>query len=111
MYYICMADREDSAIYREDSDVLTEDAVKEPEMYRVILHNDHYTTMEFVVEILEIVFHLSMMEATRIMLDVHKRGKGFVGLFPYDIAATKVTQVSQLARQRDFPLKCTMEKA
>lgn len=105
-----MAEKRFNDDYREDSELLTKDAVKEPEMYRVILHNDHYTTMEFVVEVLEFVFRLSSMEATRIMLDVHRKGKGFVGLFPYDIAATKVAQVDKLAKEREYPLKCTMEK-
>jgi len=96
--------------FRDDAEVLSEDEVKEPDMYQVILHNDHYTTMDFVVEVLETVFHMSVVEATRIMLDVHRKGKGFVGLYPFDIAATKVAQVSRLAREREFPLKCTMER-
>jgi ATP-dependent Clp protease adaptor protein ClpS len=88
-----------------------EEKVKEPEEYRVLLLNDDYTTMEFVVSVLMTVFHKSLPESTRIMLDVHKKGKGTVGVFSYDIAATKVNQVHQLARQNGFPLKCTMEKA
>jgi ATP-dependent Clp protease adaptor protein ClpS len=85
--------------------------LKEPDMYRVLLHNDHYTTMDFVVEVLQKVFHKSVIEATKIMLDVHKKGLGNVGVYTYDIAATKVAQVRQLAKSREFPLKCTMEKA
>jgi len=85
--------------------------VKEPDMFRVVLHNDDYTSMEFVVEILMKVFQKNVMDATQIMLDVHNKGKGQVGLYTYDIASTKVRQVHQLARQREFPLKCTMEKA
>jgi ATP-dependent Clp protease adaptor protein ClpS len=85
--------------------------IKEPEMYRVILHNDDYTTMEFVVEVIMKVFKKPVMEATQIMMKVHKSGKGTVGVYTYDIAATKVQQVHKLARQRDYPLKCTMEKA
>lgn len=88
-----------------------DEELKEPDMYRVILHNDHYTTMDFVVEVLIRIFHKNAVEATKIMLDVHKKGKGFVGIFPYDIAATKVAQVRQLAKEREFPLKCTLEKA
>jgi ATP-dependent Clp protease adaptor protein ClpS len=88
-----------------------ESELKEPEMYRVILHNDHYTTMDFVVEVIIRVFHKNAVEATKIMLDVHKKGKGFVGIYPYDIAATKVFQVKQMAKERQFPLKCTLEKA
>ena len=88
-----------------------EEELKEPEEYRIILLNDDYTTMEFVVSVLMTVFHKALPEATRIMLDVHKKGKGTVGVFSYDIAVTKINQVHQLARQNGFPLKCTMEKA
>jgi ATP-dependent Clp protease adaptor protein ClpS len=88
-----------------------EEELKEPEEYRVLLLNDDYTTMEFVVSILMTVFHKALPEATRIMFDVHKKGKGDVGVFSYDIAVTKINQVHQLARQNGFPLKCTMEKA
>ncbi|MGQ9616986.1 MAG: ATP-dependent Clp protease adaptor ClpS [Spirochaetota bacterium] len=79
-------------------------------MYRVILHNDHYTTMDFVVEVIVKVFHKPVLEATKIMLDVHRRGTGIVGVYPYDIAATKRAQVIKMAREREFPLKCTIEK-
>ena len=84
---------------------------KEPEEYRVLLLNDDFTTMEFVVSVLITVFHKSIPEATRLMLDVHKKGRATVGVFGYDIAVTKINQVHQLARQNGFPLKCTMEKA
>jgi ATP-dependent Clp protease adaptor protein ClpS len=85
--------------------------VKPPEEYRVILLNDDFTTMEFVVSVLMTVFHKPVPDATRIMLDVHKKGRGLVGVYTFDIASTKITQVHQLARQNGFPLKCTMEKA
>jgi ATP-dependent Clp protease adaptor protein ClpS len=85
--------------------------VKPPEEFRVILLNDDFTTMEFVVSVLMTVFHKPVPEATRIMLDVHKKGRGIVGTYTYDLAATKISQVHQLARQNGFPLKCTMEKA
>ncbi len=78
-------------------------------MYQVILHNDDYTTMEFVVEVLKAVFHKNAAEASVIMLDVHKKGRGVVGLYAHDIAATKVQQTRKSAKQRGFPLKCTME--
>lgn len=84
--------------------------VKEPSLYRVVLHNDDYTTTDFVVEVLVTIFHKPAMEATRIMMDVHKKGRGQVGLYPYDIAATKVYQVKEMAKKREFPLKCTLEK-
>jgi ATP-dependent Clp protease adaptor protein ClpS len=85
--------------------------LKEPEEYRVILLNDDFTTMEFVVEVLMIVFHKKREDATRIMLDVHQKGKGIVGVYPYDIAQTKANQVHSLARQYEYPLKCIIEKA
>jgi len=81
-----------------------------PRMYKVILHNDDYTTMEFVVEILERVFQKNNLEATNIMLDVHKRGRGICGVYTYDIAVTKVAQVHELAVQNQFPLRCSYEE-
>ena len=91
-------------------DVGTEQEIREPKMYRVILHNDDYTTMDFVVEILISIFHKPAADATRIMIDVHKKGKGVCGVYPYDIAATRILRVHQLARKREFPLKCSMEE-
>jgi len=83
---------------------------QEPEEFRVILLNDDFTTMEFVVSVLMTIFHKTLPEATKIMIDVHKKGRGIVGEYCYDIAATKINQVHLLARQMGFPLKCTMEK-
>ncbi len=83
---------------------------REPDECRVFLLNDDFTTMEFVVSVLVSVFHKSLDEAGKIMMDVHRKGKGLVGVYSYDIAATKIQQVHLLARQRGFPLKCTMEK-
>ena len=91
--------------------VRNEEEVREPDEYRVILLNDDYTTMEFVVSVLISVFHKALPEAQKIMLDVHMKGRGVVGVFSYDIALTKINQVHELARQNGFPLKCTMEKA
>jgi len=88
----------------------TRDEVTEPPMYRVLLHNDDYTTMEFVVEVLMFVFNKSTEESTRIMLNVHRQGMGLCGLYTYEIAETKVDAVHNLARERGFPLKCSMEK-
>ncbi len=85
--------------------------LRPPRMYRVILHNDHYTTMEFVVEILVNVFHKPAIDAKSIMLDVHRRGSGVCGIYSYDIARTKVSRVLALAREQEFPLKCTFEEA
>jgi len=84
--------------------------VKEPDMYRIILLNDDYTTTDFVVEILVSIFHKPPIEAAKIMMDVHKKGKGIVGLYTYDIAATKIEQVHAIAREREYPLKCIMER-
>jgi len=92
--------------------VVTEDQQKteEPPLYKVLLHNDDYTTMEFVVLVLEKIFHKSTAEATRIMLNVHQQGIGVAGIFAREIAETKVTVVVDLARKNEYPLKCTMEK-
>ena len=87
------------------------DKVKEPEQFRVILLNDHYTTMEFVVEVLMVIFHKNEADANRIMLDVHKRGKGVVGVYPWDIAVTKAEQVHVAAKANEFPLLCIVEPA
>ncbi len=86
------------------------DKVKEPGRFAIILHNDNYTTMDFVVTVLKEVFHKPSMEANSIMLDVHKKGRGKVGIYPYDIAATKVYQVENKAARAGYPLKCTMER-
>lgn len=80
-------------------------------MYKVLLHNDNYTTMEFVVEILMHAFNKSLDDATHIMLNVHKQGIGVCGIYTYEVAETKVDMVHALAREREFPLKCTMEKS
>lgn len=85
--------------------------IEEPRMYRVLIHNDDYTTMEFVVEVIVSVFHKPAAEATKIMLDVHKRGMGSVGVYTYDIALSKIDQVHSLAEQREFPLRCSIEEA
>jgi len=84
--------------------------LKEPDMYRVVFYNDDYTTREFVVSVIMEVFHRTASEATRIMLDVHRKGKGTVGVYVYDIAETKARRVKELAAAVEFPLKCTVEK-
>ena len=84
---------------------------KKPSMYKVLLLNDDYTPMEFVVHTLERFFSKSREEATRIMLHVHRRGVGVCGVFTYEVAETKVTQVMDFARQNQHPLQCTLEKA
>jgi len=80
-----------------------------PPMYQVILLNDDYTPMEFVVDVLQRFFGKNQDEATRIMLQVHHEGKGICGIYPHDIAASRIAQVSRYARSRQHPLQCTME--
>ncbi|ABA89500.1 ATP-dependent Clp protease, adaptor protein ClpS [Syntrophotalea carbinolica DSM 2380] len=82
-----------------------------PPLFRVLMHNDDYTTMEFVVEVLQGVFHKSAAEAHRIMLNIHNEGTGQCGTFPHEIAETKVARVHQVARQAGFPLRCSLEEA
>ena len=84
--------------------------VKEPTLYKVVLHNDDYTTMDFVVEILEHVFLKHPAEAYRIMMQVHTQGRGVCGVYPYEIAETKVATVHELAQHQGFPLKASIEE-
>ncbi len=88
----------------------TKPKTKKPSLYRVLLLNDDYTPMEFVVYILERFFKKGRDEATQIMLHVHQKGVGVCGVFTYEVAETKVTQVMNFARQHQHPLQCTMEK-
>lgn len=88
----------------------TKDDTQKPSMYKVLLLNDDYTPMEFVVHVLERFFGKGQEDATRIMLHVHHHGVGICGVFTYEIAETKVTQVMDFARQHQHPLQCTMEK-
>jgi ATP-dependent Clp protease adaptor protein ClpS len=88
----------------------TRSKTKKPSMYKVLMLNDDYTPMEFVVHVLERFFQKSREDATRIMLHVHTRGVGLCGVFTYEVAETKVTQVMDLARQSQHPLQCTIEK-
>ena len=83
---------------------------KKPSMYRVLILNDDYTPMEFVVLILERFFNKSREQATRIMLHVHQKGVGVCGVYTYEVAETKVAQVMDMARRNEHPLQCTMEK-
>ncbi len=87
----------------------TDAETRHPPMYKVLLHNDHYTTMDFVVRVLETVFHKKEEQAVTIMLHVHQNGIAAAGVYPYQVAETKVDTVHTLARQNGFPLKCSME--
>jgi ATP-dependent Clp protease adaptor protein ClpS len=84
---------------------------KKPSQFKVLMLNDDYTPMEFVVLVLKRFFHMDLEQATRVMLHVHQKGVGVCGIFPYDIADTKVNQVMDFARQNQHPLQCTLEKA
>jgi len=96
-----------------EGSVITEkkQQTKRPSMYKVLLHNDDYTTMDFVVMVLETIFHKSAEEATLIMLNVHEQGVGVAGVYPRDVAETKAVLVHDLARKNEYPLKCSVEKA
>ena len=89
----------------------TRPRTKKPSMYKVIMLNDDYTPMEFVVLCLQRFFRMNMEEATRVMLHVHQKGVGVCGVFSYEVAETKVGQVIDFARQNQHPLQCTLEKA
>jgi ATP-dependent Clp protease adaptor protein ClpS len=108
--------RETTAMSRYDSDtddaVVTESEIrlKKPPLYQVLLHNDDFTTMEFVVYVLQNIFQRSETEAVRIMLQVHLEGTGVAGVYTYEIAEMKVAKVSELARANEFPLLCTIEE-
>jgi ATP-dependent Clp protease adaptor protein ClpS len=87
----------------------TREKTKQPPLYQVLMHNDDYTTMEFVVEVLQTVFHLPATEANRVMLHIHFKGVGLCGVFPFEIAETKVARVHAMARGHGYPLRCTLD--
>jgi len=99
---------------KQDDQVVAErqaQAVKPPPMYQVLLLNDDYTPMEFVVSVLQKFFGMGREKATQVMLKVHREGRGVCGVYPRDVAATKVEQVVDFARQHQHPLQCVMEEA
>lgn len=97
--------------FRDELETSSEEKLDEPRMYRVILHNDDYTTMDFVVAVLMKVFGKPAAEAMAIMLDVHKRGRGLCGVYTLDIAKTKTDQVHAMAKKSEYPLRCSYEEA
>ena len=101
--------KEDS-ILQDTISTTDREALQEPPLYKVLLHNDDYTTMEFVVMVLVTVFAKNSDEATRIMLNVHHQGIGIAGVYTREVADTKVAIVHRLARRHQFPLKCTLEQ-
>jgi ATP-dependent Clp protease adaptor protein ClpS len=96
---------------QDEAGIVTETRkeVRRPPLYKVLLHNDDYTTMDFVVFVLQAVFHHDEETAYRIMMHVHTRGIGIAGLYPYEVAEAKVEQVQTLAREHEFPLRCSIE--
>ena len=99
---------------RHDHGIALEEArpeVKPPPLYKVVLLNDDFTPMDFVVDVIQTFFQMGHDQATQIMLHVHTRGKGVCGIFTYEIAETKVAQVNDYARRNEHPLKCALEKA
>ena len=98
---------ETGIVTREKSKV----KVKKPKHYKVIMHNDDFTTMEFVVNILMTIFKKDINTSNKIMMDVHKLGKGIVGIYPYDIATTKVSMALEMAKEEGFPFNITIEEA
>ncbi|WP_341501097.1 ATP-dependent Clp protease adapter ClpS [Gallaecimonas sp. GXIMD4217] len=98
-------------IQHKEKTQTAEPALKRPPMYKVVLNNDDYTPMDFVVEVLQRFFNMDTEKATQIMLAVHYQGKGVCGIFTAEIAETKVAQVNRYAREHEHPLLCTMEEA
>jgi ATP-dependent Clp protease adaptor protein ClpS len=96
----------------KDTDVLTESEAKleKPKLFKVLLHNDDFTTMEFVVFVLEYVFMRDSAESVAIMLKVHNEGVGLAGVYPYEVATMKAEKAMNLARAREYPLLCTVEE-
>ena len=103
-----MPEREHS--FEEEVATETREKLKKPPLYRVVLHNDDFTTMEFVVEVLTHVFNKSEADAFRIMWAVHTQGAGVAGVYTYEVAEMKVERVTQMARAQEFPLLCTVEE-
>ncbi len=109
-----MSERRQDEVQKDGFDIAVEEArpkLTEPPLYRVVLLNDDYTPMEFVVDILESVFGMERTRATQVMLEVHTKGKGVCGVYNFEIAETKVAQVMSIAKQHQHPLLCTMEES
>jgi len=109
-----MSEHDKKDLQRDGHDLAVEEAqpkLKRPPLYRVILLNDDYTPMEFVVEVLQSIFGMERPKATRVMLEVHTKGKGICGVYDYQIAETKVAQVMSIAQQQQHPLLCAMEES
>ncbi len=109
-----MSEQDKKDLQRDGHEVVVEEArpkLKQPPLYRVVLINDDYTPMEFVVEVLQSIFGMERPKATRVMLEVHTKGKGICGVYDYEIAETKVAQVMSISQQQQHPLLCTTEES
>lgn len=106
-----MAERREQGDVRVIEQTQQEEKLARPRRWKVLLHNDDYTTMEFVVWVLQAVFHHDETSATQIMLHVHRTGMGVAGVYTREVAETRVSQVEALAREHEFPLRCSMEEA
>lgn len=109
-----MSEKRPHKEHSDGYDLAVEEArpkIKQPPLYRVVLINDDYTPMEFVVDILETIFSMERTRATQVMLEVHTKGKGVCGVFNFEIAETKVAQVMGIAQQHEHPLLCEMEES
>lgn len=95
---------------QEETVVKKQVEIEEPVLYKVILHNDNHTPVDFVVAILERFFHKTQEIANELTMQIHKSGTGVCGIYPYEIAETKVSQVIEYAREHEYPLRCTMDK-
>lgn len=108
-----MSERRQKPDFADDQGLAVEEAeprIKEPPLYRVLILNDDYTPMDFVVDVLESIFGMERMRATQVMLEIHMQGRGICGTYSYEIAETKVAQVMGIAKQHQHPLLCTMEE-
>src|SRR5207302_8721500 len=92
-------------------DTESEEKTEEPPLFRVLLHNDDYTTMDFVVQVLQTIFNMPENQAIQVMLNVHVKGIGIAGVYTYEVAEMKVAKTTAMAREQEFPLLCTMEPA
>jgi ATP-dependent Clp protease adaptor protein ClpS len=106
-----MAERREQGDVKVVERTQTQEKLARPRRYKVLLHNDDYTTMEFVVWVLQSVFNHDETTATQIMLHVHRTGIGVAGVYSRDVAETRVAQVDTLAKDHEFPLRCSMEEA
>lgn len=97
--------------YEESALAESQEKVEEPPLFKVLLHNDDYTTMDFVVHVLESIFNMTEEQAIQVMLSVHVRGVGVAGIYTYEVAEMKVEKTTAVAREHEYPLLCTMEKA